>query len=123
MPTLAQVNREIGDKSAELVGQRALEPEKLVDWISDKRGRSRGQSESLANISSAGKLCCIYMKYDEEKSSPCWHPYRYQVTDSSVIKSRQIFFTLSPDGLTQFCLDNTTFIDLHRSDPFTLLSQ
>ena len=56
------------------------------------------------------------MKYDEEKSSPSWHPYRYQVTDSSVMKSKQIFFTLSPDGLTQFALDNTTFIDLSRSD-------
>ena len=56
------------------------------------------------------------MKYDEEKSSPTWHPYRYQVTDSSVMKSKQIFFTLSPDGLTQFALDNTTFIDLNRSD-------
>ena len=56
------------------------------------------------------------MKYDEEKSSPSWHPYRYQVTDSSVMKSKQIFFTLSPDGLTQFALDNTTFIDLNRSD-------
>ena len=61
------------------------------------------------------------MKYDEEKSSPSWHPYRYQVTDSSVMKSKQIFFTLSPDGLTQFALDNTTFIDLSRSDkPLTL---
>ena len=56
------------------------------------------------------------MKYDEEKSSPSWHPYRYQVTDSSVMKSKQIFFTLSPDGLTQFALDNTTFLDLNRSD-------
>ena len=70
------------------------------------------------------------MKYDEEKSSPSWHPYRYQVTDSSVMKSKQIFFTLSPDGLTQFALDNTTFIDLNRSDnslshlsPLTTLPQ
>ena len=63
------------------------------------------------------------MKYDEEKSSPSWHPYRYQVTDSSVMKSKQIFFTLSPDGLTQFALDNTTFIDLSRSvTPLTLSS-
>ena len=62
------------------------------------------------------------MKYDEEKSSPSWHPYRYQVTDSSVMKSKQIFFTLSPDGLTQFALDNTTFIDLNRSDNSLSLS-
>ena len=62
------------------------------------------------------------MKYDEEKSSPTWHPYRYQVTDSSVMKSKQIFFTLSPDGLTQFALDNTTFIDLNRSDNSQSLS-
>ena len=62
------------------------------------------------------------MKYDEEKSSPSWHPYRYQVTDSSVMKSKQIFFTLSPDGLTQFALDNTTFIDLNRSDNYLSLS-
>ena len=62
------------------------------------------------------------MKYDEEKSSPSWHPYRYQVTDSSVMKSKQIFFTLSPDGLTQFALDNTTFIDLSRSDTTHFLS-
>ena len=61
------------------------------------------------------------MKYDEEKSSPSWHPYRYQVTDSSVMKSKQIFFTLSPDGLTQFALDNTTFIDLNRSDNYLSL--
>ena len=40
--------------------------------------------------------------------------YRYQVTDSGVMKTKQIFFTLSPDGLTQFALDNTTFIDLNR---------
>ena len=34
-----------------------------VEWISDKRGT----------------LCCIYMKFSHEKSSPSWHPYRYQV--------------------------------------------
>ena len=83
-----------------------------VEWISDKRGT----------------LCCIYMKFSHEKSSPSWHPYRYQVppsqlechqashqvTDSSVMRSKQIFFTLSPDGLTQFSLDHTVFIDLKR---------
>ena len=37
-----------------------------------------------------------------------------QVTDSSVMRSKQIFFTLSPDGLTQFSLDSTGFIDLAR---------
>ena len=56
------------------------------------------------------------MKYDEERSSPGWHPYKYQVTDSAVMRSKQTFFTLSPDGLTQLALDNTTFIDLNRSD-------
>ena len=82
-----------------------------VEWISDKRGT----------------LCCIYMKFSHEKSSPSWHPYRYQValpkegintgvqvTDSTVMRSKQIFFTLSPDGLTQFSLDHTVFIDLKR---------
>ena len=66
--------------------------------------------------SGAGKLCCIYMKYDEERSSPGWHPYKYQVTDSAVMRSKQTFFTLSPDGLTQFSLDSTSFIDLDRWD-------
>ena len=37
-----------------------------------------------------------------------------QVSDSSVMRSKQIFFTLSPDGLTQFSLDSTCFIDLER---------
>ena len=37
-----------------------------------------------------------------------------QVTDSTVMRSKQIFFTLSPDGLTQFSLDSTVFIDLQR---------
>ena len=37
-----------------------------------------------------------------------------QVTDSTVMRSKQIFFTLSPDGLTQFSLDHTVFIDLKR---------
>ena len=36
------------------------------------------------------------------------------MTDSTVMRSKQIFFTLSPDGLTQFSLDSTVFIDLHR---------
>ena len=67
------------------------------------------------------------MKFSHEKSSPSWHPYRYQVslpkectktdvkvTDSTVMRSKQIFFTLSPDGLTQFSLDHTVFIDLKR---------
>ena len=54
------------------------------------------------------------MKFGCDKSSPAWHPYRYQVTDSSVMRSKQIFFTLSPDGLTQFSLDSTVFIDLNR---------
>ena len=44
LPTLAQVNREISDKSAELVGQKGLEPRQLVEWISDKRGRELSQS-------------------------------------------------------------------------------
>ena len=35
---MTQINREIMDKSAELVGRRGLTPEFLVDWISDKRG-------------------------------------------------------------------------------------
>ena len=38
----------------------------------------------------------------------------FQVTDSTVMRSKQIFFTLSPDGLTQFSLDHTVFIDLKR---------
>ena len=54
------------------------------------------------------------MKYDQDKSTPTWHPYRYQVTDSTVMRSKQIFFTLSPDGLTQFSLDSTVFCDLTR---------
>ena len=37
---LTQINREIMDKSAELVGRRGLTPEFLVDWIADKRGLS-----------------------------------------------------------------------------------
>ena len=36
------------------------------------------------------------------------------MTDSTVMRSKQIFFTLSPDGLTQFSLDHTVFIDLKR---------
>ena len=36
------------------------------------------------------------------------------MTDSSVMRSKQIFFTLSPDGLTQFSLDSTSFIDHER---------
>ena len=51
------------DIAGELVGQKGLTPQQLVDWISDKRG----------------KLCCIYMKYDQDKTSPNWNPYRYQV--------------------------------------------
>ena len=95
------------------MGRRGWSPD---NWWSGYQTREVESSVSQSNnpLSSTGKLCCIYMKYDEEKSSPCWHPYRYEVTDSSVIKSRQIFFTLSPDGLTQFALDNTTFIDLNR---------
>ena len=38
LPSLAKINREIMDKSAELLGQRAMEPHTLVDWIKDKRG-------------------------------------------------------------------------------------
>ena len=30
------------------------------------------------------------------------------------MRSKQTFFTLSPDGLTQFSLDSTSFIDLDR---------
>ena len=41
LPSLAQVNRDIMDKSAELVGKTGLTPQFLVDWISDKRGNSR----------------------------------------------------------------------------------
>ena len=26
-----------------------------------------------------GKLCYIYMKYDNDRATPGWHPYRYQV--------------------------------------------
>ena len=40
LPTLAQVNREISDKSAELLGRRAMDVGQLVDWIADKRGQS-----------------------------------------------------------------------------------
>ena len=36
------------------------------------------------------------------------------MTDSAVMRSKQVFFTLSPDGLTQFSLDSTLFIDLKR---------
>ena len=36
------------------------------------------------------------------------------MTDSTVMRSKQVFFTLSPDGLTQFSLDSTLFIDLKR---------
>ena len=38
LPSLAKINREIMDKSAELLGQREMEPHTLVDWIKDKRG-------------------------------------------------------------------------------------
>ena len=38
LPSLAKINREIMDKSAELLGQKGMEPQTLVDWISDKRG-------------------------------------------------------------------------------------
>ena len=83
--------REIHDKSSELMGKTNMHPQELVrklfflcfrifkilytgfgtliwkvDWISDKRGT----------------LCCIYMKFSHEKSSPSWHPYRYQVAVS-----------------------------------------
>ena len=40
LPSLAQVNREITELSAELVGRRAMEPGELVEWISDKRGEA-----------------------------------------------------------------------------------
>ena len=46
LPTLAQVNREICDKSSELLGRREMVPAQLVDWISDKRGR-----QTMANLS------------------------------------------------------------------------
>ena len=77
------------DKSAELVGKRGLAPEFLVDWIADKRGlfchlSSEEELSKCHNVT--GKLCCIYMKYDEEKSSPSWHPYRYQVRHSKNYK-------------------------------------
>ena len=38
LPTLAQVNKEIMDKSAELLGKKALTPQFLAPWIADKRG-------------------------------------------------------------------------------------
>ena len=38
LPTLAQVNKEIMDKSAELLGKRGLTPHFLAPWIADKRG-------------------------------------------------------------------------------------
>ena len=38
LPSLAKINREIMDKSAELLGQREMKPQTLVDWIKDKRG-------------------------------------------------------------------------------------
>ena len=75
------------DKSAELVGKRGLAPEFLVDWIADKRGLLCHLKRLLSMCHNlAGKLCCIYMKYDEEKSSPSWHPYRYQVRYSKNYK-------------------------------------
>ena len=82
LPSLAQVNRDIMDKSAELVGKTGLTPQFLVDWISDKRGNIPIQDVYNKQFTYLviGKLCCIYMKYDEEKSSPSWHPYRYQVS-------------------------------------------
>ena len=43
-----------------------------VEWISDKRGT----------------LCCIYMKFSHEKSSPSWHPYRYQVASTQVASTQ-----------------------------------
>ena len=98
LPSMKAINREISDKSAELLGRSGMEPRELVDWIQGKRGQ----------------LCCIYMKFSEDKASPSWQPYKYQVTDSTVMRSKQIFFTLSPDGLTQFSLDSTVFIDLTR---------
>ena len=38
LPSLAKINKEIMDKSAELLGQKGMEPQTLVDWIQDKRG-------------------------------------------------------------------------------------
>ena len=38
LPSLAKINREIMDKSSELVGQKRIEPKALVEWIADKRG-------------------------------------------------------------------------------------
>ena len=73
------------DKSAELVGRRGLTPEFLVDWIADKRGLLSDLTSCLRHCHDIlGKLCCIYMKYDEEKSSPSWHPYKYQVSQQHV---------------------------------------
>ena len=39
LPSLAKINREIMDMSAELLGQKGMDPQTLVDWIQDKRGR------------------------------------------------------------------------------------
>ena len=39
LPSLTKINREIMDMSAELLGQKGMDPQTLVDWIQDKRGR------------------------------------------------------------------------------------
>ena len=78
LPSLAKINREIMDKSAELLGQRGMEPHTLVDWIKDKRGKVE-VSVLVKIMIPTGKLCCIYMKYDNDRATPGWHPYRYQV--------------------------------------------
>ena len=80
LPSLAKINREIMDKSAELLGQKGMAPQILVEWIADKRGDYWSQFSSVIEQRLClGKLCCIYMKFDEDKSTPAWHPYRYQV--------------------------------------------
>ena len=40
-----------------------------------------------------------------------------QVVSSSVMKTKTTFFTLSPDGLTQFSTDATLFISVERYVP------
>ena len=68
LPTLAQVNREISDKSAELLGRRAMDVGQLVDWIADKRGQSAFTNR--ASPTSRVQASCAAFTWNMTRRSP-----------------------------------------------------
>ena len=68
LPTLAQVHREISDKSAELLGRRAMDVGQLVDWIADKRGQSAFTNR--ASPTSRVQASCAAFTWNMTRRSP-----------------------------------------------------